>query len=71
MARRSDGGYGQGGDGALYRSHDGAENWEKIALPENVNGPVALTLDPRDNRRMYLSAWGQAGLTWISAEAYS
>jgi len=59
VARRSDGDYGQGGDGALYRSRDGAEHWEKMSLPENVNGPMGLTLDPRDNRRMYLSAWGQ------------
>ena len=59
VARRSDGDLGQGGDGALYRSRDGAEHWERVALPENVNGPVGLTLDPRDNRRMYLAAWGQ------------
>ena len=30
-----------------------------MALPANVNGPVGLTLDPRDNRRMYVAAWGQ------------
>jgi photosystem II stability/assembly factor-like uncharacterized protein len=59
VARSSEGNYGQRGDGAVYRSHDGAEHWEKINLPENVNGPVGLTLDPRDNRRMYLAAWGQ------------
>ena len=59
VARRSDGNYGEGGDGALYRSRDGAEHWEKIGLPENVNGPAGLTLDPRDNRRIYLAAWGQ------------
>jgi photosystem II stability/assembly factor-like uncharacterized protein len=59
VARRSEGTYGDGGDGALYRSRDAAEHWEKMALPENVNGPVGLTLDPRDNRRMYLAAWGQ------------
>jgi photosystem II stability/assembly factor-like uncharacterized protein len=59
VARRSDGDYGQGGDGALYRSRDGAEHWEKMALPRDVNGPSAIALDPRDNRRMYLAAWGQ------------
>jgi photosystem II stability/assembly factor-like uncharacterized protein len=59
VARRSEGNYGGGGDGALYRSRDGAEHWEKMALPESVNGPVGLTLDPRDTRRMYLAAWGQ------------
>src|SRR5262249_48885084 len=63
VARRGEGnfvgGRGGGGDGALDRSRDGAEHWEKMALPELVNGPVGLTLDPRDNRRMYLAAWGQ------------
>ena len=59
VARRSEGHMGEGGDGALYRSRDGAEHWQKIALPANVNGPVGLTLDPRNERRMYLAAWGQ------------
>jgi photosystem II stability/assembly factor-like uncharacterized protein len=59
VARRGEGNYAAGGDGALYRSRDGAEHWERIALPESVNGPVGLTLDPQDNRRMYLAAWGQ------------
>jgi photosystem II stability/assembly factor-like uncharacterized protein len=59
VARRSEGNSGGGGDGALYRSKDGAEHWEKVALPDHVNGPVGLTLDPHDQRRMYLAAWGQ------------
>jgi photosystem II stability/assembly factor-like uncharacterized protein len=59
VARSSEGNYGGRGDGALYRSRDGAEHWEKMGLPADVNGPVGLTLDPRDNRRMYLAAWGQ------------
>jgi photosystem II stability/assembly factor-like uncharacterized protein len=48
-----------GGSGALYKSIDGAENWTRIRLPGGVNGPNGLALDPRDNRRMYLAAWGQ------------
>jgi photosystem II stability/assembly factor-like uncharacterized protein len=59
VARRSEGNAGGSGDGALYRSRDGAEHWEKVGLPDAVNGPVGLTLDPRDHRRMYLAAWGQ------------
>jgi photosystem II stability/assembly factor-like uncharacterized protein len=59
VARRSEGVLGEPGGGALYRSRDGAEHWESIDLPQSVNGPVGLTLDPRDNRRMYLAAWGQ------------
>jgi photosystem II stability/assembly factor-like uncharacterized protein len=74
VARRSEGKPGDGksangksadgksaktGAGALYRSRDGSEHWERVGLPENVTGPAGLTLDPRDNRRMYLSAWGE------------
>ena len=44
---------------ALYKSSDGAEHWSKIALPAGVNGPTGLALDPRDDRRIYLTAWGQ------------
>ncbi len=56
--RREDGGFGGDGDGALYRSMDGAERWEKIALPPGVNGPTGLAVDPVDTKRLYLSAWG-------------
>jgi len=59
VARRSEKGrIGDADDGALYKSTDGAETWVKMPLPEGTNGPNALTLDPSDNRRMYLSAWG-------------
>jgi photosystem II stability/assembly factor-like uncharacterized protein len=47
------------GFGALYKSVDGAEHWVQMKLPKEVNGPRGLALDPRDNRRMYLAAWGQ------------
>jgi len=60
VARSNEGRFGETtGAGALYRSTDGAAHWTRMPLPEGTNGPVALTLDPRDNRRMYLSAWGQ------------
>jgi photosystem II stability/assembly factor-like uncharacterized protein len=62
VARRSERGkIGDEGDGALYRSTDGAEHWTPMALPRGTNGPNALTVDPRDPRRLYLSAWGVAG----------
>jgi photosystem II stability/assembly factor-like uncharacterized protein len=58
VARRSEGGrIGDEGDGALYRSRDGGERWERMALPPGVNGPNALTVDPGDPRRLYLSLW--------------
>ncbi len=58
VSRRSEGGrIGDDGDGALYRSRDGAGSWEKMPLPPGVNGPNAVTVDPRDPRRLYLSAW--------------
>ena len=62
VARRSEmGRIGDEGDGALYRSTDGAEHWTPVTLPRGTNGPNALTADPRDPRRLYLSAWGVAG----------
>ena len=59
VARKSERGYtGDAGDGALYKSTDGAEHWVKMKLPSGTNGPMGLALDPKDNRRMYLPAWG-------------
>jgi len=60
VARSNQGRYGTAsGSGALYKSIDGAEHWKKMNLPADVNGPSGLELDPRDNRRIYLAAWGQ------------
>jgi len=61
VARRSERGrIGDRDDGALYRSTDGAESWTRIALPRGTNGPNALSVDPEDPKRLYLSAWGVA-----------
>jgi photosystem II stability/assembly factor-like uncharacterized protein len=58
IARRSeDGSIGNSGDGAVYFSNDGAAHWTAVKLPEGVNGPNGLTVDPRDRKRLYLSAW--------------
>ena len=58
IARRSDdGSIGTDGDGGLYRSKDGAENWQKVGLPQGVNGPNGLAIDPSDTNRLYLAAW--------------
>lgn len=60
LARGNEGIFGDlSGSGELYKSLDGAEHWQKLRLPEGTDGPTGLTLDPRDNRRMYLAAWGQ------------
>ena len=59
LARNNEGRYGEPGGGALYKSVDAAEHWTRMDLPEGCNGPNGLALDPRDNRRMYLAAWGQ------------
>ena len=58
IARRSeDGRMGADGDGALYRSSDGAAHWERMTLPTGVNGPNGLAIDARDSKRLYLAAW--------------
>jgi len=51
---------GNAGDGALYRSTDGAGHWSRVALPAGVNGPNGLAIDPRDAARLYLAAWGRS-----------
>jgi photosystem II stability/assembly factor-like uncharacterized protein len=61
IARRSeDGSIGNAGDGALYRSTDGAEHWQPVPLPEGTNGPNGLAIDPRSPDRLYLAAWARA-----------
>jgi photosystem II stability/assembly factor-like uncharacterized protein len=60
VARRSEtGSYGNENDGAVYRSADGAEHWERIRLPKGVNGPNGITVDPENPARLYLAAWGR------------
>jgi photosystem II stability/assembly factor-like uncharacterized protein len=61
IARRSeDGSIGNDGDGALYRSTDGAETWTRVPLPSGVNGPNGMAIDPQDSQRLYLAAWARA-----------
>jgi hypothetical protein len=44
-------------DGALYRSDDGAESWQKVELPEGVRFPNSVESDPLDPDRLYLACW--------------
>jgi photosystem II stability/assembly factor-like uncharacterized protein len=61
LARRSeDGSIGNAGDGAIYRSTDGAEHWQPVRLPEGTNGPNGLAIDPNAPRHIYLGAWARA-----------
>jgi photosystem II stability/assembly factor-like uncharacterized protein len=61
IARRSENGsIGNDGDGALYRSTDGAEHWEPVTLPAGANGPNGLAIDPKSPDRLYLAAWARA-----------
>src|SRR5581483_8542723 len=61
ITRRSeDGSIGNPNDGALYVSKHGAEHWQPVPLPPGVNGPNALTVDPKSPQRLYLGAWARA-----------
>lgn len=63
LARRSDdGSFGNELDGTLFRSTDGAENWEQVKLPPGVNGPNGLLIDPENPDRIYLAVWGRKTL---------
>lgn len=43
--------------GAIYFSDDKAETWKELPLPEGVNAPHDLLLDPENSDRMYLCCW--------------
>jgi photosystem II stability/assembly factor-like uncharacterized protein len=61
ISRRSeDGSIGNSGDGAMYRSTDGAEHWTPVALPKGANAPNGLAIDPKDSQRLYLTTWARA-----------
>jgi len=59
IRRGQDASMGTPADGAVYRSKDGAQTWERVTLPAQVTGPVSITPDPKDPSRLYLSAWGR------------
>lgn len=60
VCRRSeDGSIGTEGDGALYRSVDGAESWTRMSLPAGTNGPMSIVADEDHHARLLLSAWGR------------
>lgn len=44
-------------NGSLYYSDNQAASWTKLDLPEGVNGPHDLMIDPDDQEIMYLSCW--------------
>jgi len=61
IARRSeDGSIGTDGDGALYRSTDGAEHWTAVKMPAGTNAPNGLAIDPENANRLYLATWALA-----------
>ena len=61
VSRRSeDGSIGKEGDGAFYKSTDGAEHWTPVAMPEGVNAPNGLAIDPENPDRLYLATWARA-----------
>jgi len=60
VARRSeDGSIATDGDGAIYKSTDGAENWSRVSMPEGSNARTDWRLDPASPARLYLAAWAR------------
>jgi photosystem II stability/assembly factor-like uncharacterized protein len=66
--KSEDGSLGNDLDGGLYKSSDGAETWAKIQLPKGVNGPSSLIVDPVNQNKLLLSAWGRYGKTEFSGD---
>jgi photosystem II stability/assembly factor-like uncharacterized protein len=77
VSRRSeDGSIGTEKDGAIYRSTDGAEHWTSVWMPEGVNAPNGLAIDPQDANRLYLATWaldkgerGEGGGIFLSEDS--
>ncbi|MBN2287722.1 MAG: hypothetical protein JXQ83_00220 [Candidatus Glassbacteria bacterium] len=44
-------------DGELYSSDDRAGSWQPVPLPQGVNAPHDLVIDPAEPDRMYLCCW--------------
>jgi hypothetical protein len=44
-------------DGVIYSSRDGAANWQQVQLPEGVNAPSDLQVDPGNPEHMVLCCW--------------
>ena len=54
--------YGTPDDGGLYRSTDGGETWSLVRLPEGLNGPTGLAIDPQDSSYLLLSSWSRSDM---------
>lgn len=48
---------GETQSGALYYSDNNADNWKQLFLPEGVNAPHDILLDPDNDQRLYISCW--------------
>jgi len=44
-------------DGTIYYSDDKASSWKQLTLPEGINGPHDLLIDPLHPEIMYVSCW--------------
>jgi photosystem II stability/assembly factor-like uncharacterized protein len=44
-------------DGKIYYSDDNAGSWVNLELPEGVNGPHDLLIDPSNHETIYVSCW--------------
>lgn len=66
--RSDDGSIGNPGDGAVYRSDNGAETWKPVSLAQGTNGPMCLIADEEDGSRLLLSAWGRASKGKLSPD---
>lgn len=49
--------------GAVYKSTDGAETWQKISVTKEPFFPNGIAIDPKDPQRVYLACWSNISLS--------
>ncbi len=49
--------------GAVYKSIDGADTWQRLDLDEKTGFPNGLEYDPQNPKRLYLGSWADITLS--------
>jgi photosystem II stability/assembly factor-like uncharacterized protein len=56
--------FGPNAERGVFRSKDGGTNWEKVLHVSDKTGVVDLSMDPRNPRNLFASAWSAERKPW-------